>query len=112
TNAWGFLTIDTARGIVYVPLGSPTSDFYGADRHGDNLYGNSLVALDAATGKRKWHQQLVHHDLWDYDPAAPPVLFEVVRDGRSMPRSAASCSSASTCRSAVSIRRCRSRATR
>jgi glucose dehydrogenase len=64
TNAWGFLTVDEKRGMVYVPLGSPTSDFYGADRHGDNLYGNSLVALDAATGKLKWHQQLVHHDLW------------------------------------------------
>ena len=85
TNAWGFLTVDMARGIVYVPLGSPTSDFYGADRHGDGLYGNSLVALDAATGKRKWHQQLVHHDLWDYDPAAPPVLFEIVRNGRTIP---------------------------
>jgi glucose dehydrogenase len=85
TNAWGFLTVDMARGIVYVPLGSPTSDFYGADRHGDGLYGNSLVALDAATGKRKWHQQLVHHDLWDYDLAAPPVLFEIVRNGRTIP---------------------------
>ena len=85
TNAWGFLTVDTVRGIVYVPLGAPTSDFYGADRHGDGLYGNSLVALDAATGKRKWHQQLVHHDLWDFDAAAPPVLFEAVRNGRTIP---------------------------
>ena len=57
TNAWGFLTVDMKRGIVYVPLGSPTSDFYGADRHGDSLYGNSLVALEAATGKLKWYQQ-------------------------------------------------------
>ncbi len=85
TNAWGFLTVDVKRGLVYVPLGSPTSDFYGADRHGDNLYGNSLVALDAATGKVKWHQQLVHHDLWDFDPAAAPILFEAVRNGRSVP---------------------------
>ncbi|HMC61686.1 MAG TPA: pyrroloquinoline quinone-dependent dehydrogenase, partial [Candidatus Solibacter sp.] len=85
TNAWGFLTVDTVRGIVYVPLGAPTSDFYGEDRHGDGLYGNSLVALDAATGKRKWHQQLVHHDLWDFDAAAPPVLFEAVRNGRTIP---------------------------
>jgi quinoprotein glucose dehydrogenase len=76
TNAWGFLTVDVKRGIVYVPLGSPTSDFYGADRHGDGLYGNSLVALDAMTGKLKWYQQLVHHDLWDFDPAAAPILFE------------------------------------
>ncbi|MGH9631834.1 MAG: pyrroloquinoline quinone-dependent dehydrogenase, partial [Bryobacteraceae bacterium] len=84
-NAWGFLTVDMKRGIVYVPLGSPTSDFYGADRHGDGLYGNSLVALDAATGKLKWYQQLVHHDLWDYDPAAPPILFEARRNGRTVP---------------------------
>lgn len=85
TNAWGFLTVDMARGIVYVPIGSPTSDFYGADRHGDGLYGNSLVALEALTGKLKWHQQLVHHDLWDFDPAAPPILFEVLRNGRNVP---------------------------
>lgn len=85
TNAWGFLTIDLARGILYVPLGSPTSDFYGADRHGDGLFGNSLVALDVKTGERKWHQQLVHHDLWDYDPAAAPVLFEAMRNGKTVP---------------------------
>jgi quinoprotein glucose dehydrogenase len=85
TNAWGFITVDMQRGIVYVPLGSPTSDFYGADRHGDGLYGNSLVALDAATGKLKWHQQLVHHDLWDFDLAAPPILFDAPRNGRAVP---------------------------
>ena len=85
TNAWGFLSVDIARGIIYVPLGAPTSDFYGADRHGDGLYGNCLVALDAATGKLKWYQQLVHHDLWDFDAAAAPVLFEVLRDGRTIP---------------------------
>lgn len=85
TNAWGFLTLDMKRGIVYVPLGSPTSDFYGADRHGDGLYGNSLVALEAATGKLKWYQQLVHHDLWDFDLAAPPILFDSSRDGRVVP---------------------------
>ena len=85
TNAWGFLTVDMKRGIVYVPLGSPTSDFYGADRHGDNLYGNSLVALEAATGKLKWYQQTVHHDLWDFDPAAAPILFDAVRNGRTVP---------------------------
>lgn len=76
TNAWGFLTIDMERGLVFVPTGSPTSDFYGADRPGKGLYGNSLIALDAATGKMKWYQQLVHHDLWDYDAAAPPILLE------------------------------------
>lgn len=85
TNAWGFLTIDVERGLVFVPLGSPTSDFYGADRRGAGLYGNSLVALDAATGKLRWHQQLVHHDLWDYDLAAAPILFDVHREGRTIP---------------------------
>lgn len=84
-NVWGFFTVDVKRGIVYAPLGSPTSDFYGADRVGDNLYGNSLVALDARTGEKKWHQQLVHHDLWDYDPAAPPALFDIRRGGRVIP---------------------------
>jgi quinoprotein glucose dehydrogenase len=85
TNAWGFLTVDVKRGMVYVPLGSPTGDFYGADRHGDGLYGNSVVALDAATGKLKWYQQLVHHDLWDFDPAAAPILFDASRNGRTIP---------------------------
>jgi quinoprotein glucose dehydrogenase len=85
TNTWGFLTVDVKRGIVYAPLGSPTSDFYGKDRVGDGLYGNSLVALDARTGAKKWHRQLVHHDLWDYDPAAPPALFDIRRGGRTIP---------------------------
>lgn len=85
TNVWGFFTVDVKRGIVYAPLGSPTSDFYGADRVGDNLYGNSLLALDARTGKKLWHQQLVHHDIWDYDPAAPPALFDIRRGGRVIP---------------------------
>ncbi len=81
TNVWGFFTIDVARGIVYAPLGAPTSDFYGADRVGDGLYGNSLVALDARTGTVRWYRQLVHHDLWDYDLAAPPALFDIRRGG-------------------------------
>jgi glucose dehydrogenase len=85
TNVWGFFTLDVKRGIVYAPLGAPTSDFYGADRVGDGLYGNTLVALDARTGKKKWHQQLVHHDIWDYDLAAPPALFDIRRDGRVIP---------------------------
>jgi glucose dehydrogenase len=85
TNVWGFFTIDVKRGIVYAPLGAPTSDFYGADRVGDNLYGNSLVALEARTGKKLWHQQLVHHDLWDFDLAAPPALFDIRRNGRIIP---------------------------
>ena len=85
TNVWGFFTIDVKRGIVYAPLGAPTSDFYGADRAGDGLYGNSLVALDARTGEKKWHRQLVHHDIWDYDLAAPPALFDIRRGGRLIP---------------------------
>ncbi len=85
TNVWGFFSIDVKRGIVYAPLGSPTADFYGADRVGDDLYGNSLVALDARTGQIKWYRQLVHHDLWDYDLAAPPALFDIRRGGRIIP---------------------------
>lgn len=84
-NNWGFMTVDEQRGIVYVPLGSPTSDFYGADRAGNGLYGNSLVALDVKTGKLLWHQQLVHHDLWDFDPAAAPILFDAELDGGVVP---------------------------
>jgi quinoprotein glucose dehydrogenase len=85
TNVWGFFTLDVKRGIVYAPLGAPTSDFYGADRIGDGLYGNTLVALDARTGEIKWRQQLVHHDIWDYDLAAPPALFDIRRAGRVIP---------------------------
>jgi glucose dehydrogenase len=85
TNVWGFFTVDVKRGLVFAPLGCPTSDFYGADRVGDGLYGNSLVALDARTGRKKWHRQLVHHDLWDYDLAAPPALFDIHREGKIIP---------------------------
>ncbi len=85
TNTWGFFTVDVHRGIVYAPTGSPTADFYGADRVGNGLYGNSLVALDARTGEKKWFHQLVHHDLWDYDLAAPPALFDIHRGGRVIP---------------------------
>jgi quinoprotein glucose dehydrogenase len=81
-NNWGEMTVDTARGIAFVPLGSPTYDFYGADRIGANLFGTSIVALDARTGKRLWHFQLVHHDLWDMDPSAAPQLTTIRRDGR------------------------------
>ena len=85
TNVWSFFTIDVERGLVFAPIGSPTSDYYGGDRKGANLYGNSLVALDAATGKLKWHQQLVHHDLWDYDLPSAPTLIDVKRNGRTIP---------------------------
>jgi len=82
-NNWGEMTVDTRRGIAYVPLGSPTYDFYGADRIGANLFGTSIVALDARSGKRLWHFQLVHHDLWDMDPSAAPQLTTIRRNGRS-----------------------------
>ena len=73
-----------ARGIAYFPTGSPTYDFYGADRHGANLFGTALVALDARTGKRLWHFQIVHHDLWDYDNCAAPKLTTIRRNGRTI----------------------------
>ena len=85
TNAWTYMTVDVERGLVFAPTGSPTSDFYGNDRKGQNLYGNSLLALDAATGKLKWFRQLVHHDIWDWDLPAAPTLIDVVRDGRKVP---------------------------
>lgn len=85
TNVWGFMTVDVERGLVYAPIGAPTNDFYGFDRHGDGLFGNSVVALDAMTGKLKWYRQLVHHDLWDYDPAAPPTFVDIRRGGQIIP---------------------------
>ena len=85
TNMWSFFTADVERGIVYAPLGSPTSDYYGGDRKGANLYGNAIVALDASTGRLKWHRQLVHHDLWDFDLPAAPTLIDVKRGGRTIP---------------------------
>ena len=84
-NAWPPISVDVERGIVFLPVGSPSYDFYGADRKGQGLFGNSLVALDAATGKLMWYYQMVHHDLWDYDPPAQPVLTTVRREGRAIP---------------------------
>jgi quinoprotein glucose dehydrogenase len=80
-NSWAGMTVDTTRGIVYIPTGSATPDFYGGDRLGANLFANSLLALDANTGKRLWHFQTVHHDLWDRDLPAAPNLVTVTRDG-------------------------------
>ena len=82
TNAWGEITVDEKRGIAYFPTGSPTYDYYGADRIGSNLFGNCLLALDARTGKKLWHFQMVHHDLWDYDNNAAPQLITVRHDGK------------------------------
>ena len=82
TNTWGELSVDTARGIAYFPTGSPTYDYYGADRIGANLFGTSIVALDARTGKRLWHFQMVHHDLWDFDNNAAPQLTTIRHNGR------------------------------
>jgi len=84
-NAWSVLSADPDMGLVYVPTSSPSPDFYGGFRPGDNKYANSVVALHAETGKVKWHFQTVHHDLWDYDLAAQPILVELTRDGKTIP---------------------------
>jgi quinoprotein glucose dehydrogenase len=81
-NNWAGMTVDTERGVVYVPTGSAAFDFYGADRLGDDLFANCLIALNAETGERIWHFQGVKHDLWDRDFPAPPVLLTVDRDGK------------------------------
>ena len=83
-NNWAGLSVDPKRGLVFVPLGSAASDFYGADRVGDDLYANSLVVLDANTGKRVWHYQTVHHDIWDRDLNAPPTLVTLHREGKAI----------------------------
>ncbi len=82
TNVWSTITADLARGLVFLPVSTPSPDHFGGDRLGDNLYSDSVVALDAATGQHRWHFQTVHHDLWDYDLAAPPVLVTLDRDGK------------------------------
>lgn len=84
-NVWGYMTVDQQRGIVYMPFGAPNYDRVGTDRPGDNLFGTSVVAADAATGKLLWYFQVVHHDIWDYDTEAPPTLVDVHRDGKTIP---------------------------
>jgi glucose dehydrogenase len=81
---WSELSVDEQRGIAYIPFGTARFDFYGGNRHGANVFGNSLVALDTRTGKRLWHFQIVHHDLWDYDLPAAPKLLTVRHDGRNV----------------------------
>jgi len=83
-NNWAGMSVDEKRGIVYVPTGSAATDFYGADRRGDNLFANSLLALNASTGQRIWHFQAVHHDLWDRDFPSPPSLVTVQRGGKAV----------------------------
>ena len=84
-NSWAGFSVDAERGLVFVPTGSATPDFSGAARRGDDLFANSLIALDARTGERRWHYQVVRHDLWDRDLPAPPNLVEIEREGVRIP---------------------------
>ena len=81
-NVWTGMALDEQRGLLFAPTGSAAPDFFGGDRHGDNLFANSLVALDARTGAYRWHHQVVKHDLWDKDNPSPPTLVQVRRDGK------------------------------
>lgn len=83
-NCWTGFSLDEKTGIVYAPTGSASFDFYGGKRRGSNLFADCLLALDAATGKRRWHFQFIHHDIWDYDPPSPPALVTVVRNGNNV----------------------------
>jgi quinoprotein glucose dehydrogenase len=83
-NAWGGLSLDEKRGIIYIPTASPKYNFYGGDRIGADLFGDCLLALDARTGKRLWHFQMVHHDIWDYDNNTAPQLLTVEHEGKSV----------------------------
>lgn len=82
TNAWSLMTADPELGYLYLPMGAPTSDYYGGHRHGDNLFSQSLLCLDAATGERVWHFQAVHHGTWDYDFPCAPNLIDITVDGK------------------------------
>ena len=82
TGVWTQITVDEEAGLVYLPVESPTSDYYGGERPGDNLYGESLVCVDLKTGVRKWHFQFVHHPIWDYDMSSAPLLMDIVVDGK------------------------------
>ena len=84
-NVWGYMTIDAARGLLYMPFGAPNNDRVGVDRPGNNLFSSSIVAVDAATGKYRWHFQVTHHDIWDMDTQSPPTLIDVKRGGRTIP---------------------------
>jgi len=85
-NIWGwYMTVDEQRGILYMPIAGPAANYWGGDRPGSNLYANSMVAVDAETGKYKWHFQTVHHDLWDSDMPSPPTLVDIRQNGRTIP---------------------------
>jgi len=84
TNVWAPMTLDERRGLVYLPVTTPSNDFYGGRRPGSNLFAESIVCLDANTGKRRWYYQIVHHGLWDYDNPSPPNLVTITVDGRSI----------------------------
>jgi len=84
-NVWSLMSVDSERGLIFLPVGSASYDFYGADRKGLDLFSNCLVALEAATGKLVWYYQMVHHDIWDYDMPAQPVLITVRRNEREIP---------------------------
>lgn len=84
-NAWSIISVDAKRGMVFLPLGSASHDFYGGERKGNNLYANSIVALKADTGKLVWHYQTVHHDIWDFDVPAQPNLITVRHNGKNVP---------------------------
>ncbi|HWB87217.1 MAG TPA: PQQ-binding-like beta-propeller repeat protein [Bryobacteraceae bacterium] len=84
-SLWGRITVDTERGLVFLPIGNPADSFYGADRKGTDLYANCVVALDAATGKLRWYYQMVHHDIFDYDVTGAPALVEATENGKKVP---------------------------
>ena len=85
TGVWGRISADVERGLVYLPVEAPTSDWYGGERPGDNLYGNSIVCVDARTGEIVWHFQMIHHDIWDWDNPTAPILMDIVVDGEQIP---------------------------
>jgi len=84
-NDWTTGSVDAKTGTVYMTFDSPSTDLYGGDRPGNNLFGNTLVAIDALTGKMKWYFQTTHHDIWDYDEPGPPTLTDVVQNGKTIP---------------------------
>ena len=84
TNVWAPITVDSERGLAFLPVSTPSNDWYGGGRVGDNLFAESLVCLDARTGIQRWHFQIVHHGIWDYDPASEPTLIRVQRNGKAV----------------------------